>query len=74
MSVTIIGVGSVTNAMRGKDLLAKQGIRAYIQRKTDADNGCGYRLTVYDRGEQAVHYLKQAGIRVNMVRQGGEEM
>ena len=72
MSVTIIGVGSVTNAMRGKDLLATRGIRAYIQRKPETNNGCGYRLTVYAHGEQAVQYLKQAGIRVNTVGQGGE--
>ena len=72
MYLTIIGVGSVTNAMRGKDLLEKKGIRAYIQRKTEVENGCGYRLTVYDHGERAVALLRQAGIRVNTVQAGGD--
>lgn len=72
MSLTIIGVGSVTNAMRGKDLLEKKGIRAYIQRKTELDNGCGYRLALYDHGERAAAILRQAGIRVNTVKSGGE--
>lgn len=72
MSVTIIGVGSVTNAMRGKELLETQGIRAYIQRKPEMENGCGYRLMVYDHGALAIQHLRKAGIRINAVRSGGE--
>ena len=58
-------VGSVTNAMRGRDLLQKQGIPAFLGR-ADAKvrEGCGYTLTVADRGDRAAAILTAAGIRI----------
>ena len=40
----IISVNSITYAIKGRDLLRKQGFRAYIERKTNANGnaGCGY--------------------------------
>lgn len=61
-----IFVGSVTNAMRGKQLLEEQGIRAYLQRAsrpTDGD-GCGYSLLVTGGIEKAVGILQKRGVRV----------
>lgn len=41
-------VSSVTNAIRGKELLDKNGIRAHISRLADENikNGCGYCIFV----------------------------
>ena len=73
MSLTIFGVGSITNAVRGKSLLQQQGIRAYIQRKQDLQNGCGYRLAVYDKGEEAKSVLERNKVRIMRVIRDGEE-
>ena len=62
-------VGSVTNAMRGKELLEKNGMRAYVGRaEATRDTGCGYTLTVTGDTEAAVRLLEAAGIRAR--RQG----
>ncbi len=69
-----IHVSSITNAMRGKTLLAQQGIRGYIQRNTDSSisNGCGYSLQVpYDAG-RAEQLLREAGIRITGVSVGSD--
>lgn len=61
-----IHVGSVTNAMRGKQLLTEQGIRAYLHRDShpaDGD-GCGYSLLVTDNSQRAEQILRQRGVRV----------
>lgn len=61
-------VGSVTNAMRGKELLAKNGLTAYVGRvKPDAATGCGYTLTVTGDQEKATRLLAAAGIRVRLL-------
>lgn len=61
-----IHVGSVTNAMRGKQLLAEQGIRSFLHRAshpTEGD-GCGYSLLVTDHVQKAEQILRQRGVRV----------
>ncbi|MBE6792180.1 MAG: DUF3343 domain-containing protein [Ruminococcaceae bacterium] len=73
MSLMIFGMGSITNAMRGKQLLQQQGIRAYIQRKQEVTNGCGYRLAVYDRGEEAKQVLEHNKLRITRVIRDGDE-
>lgn len=61
----VLAVGSVTNAMRGKELLAKNGLFAFVGRvKPDEQSGCGYTLTVTGDVEKAERLLKAAGIRV----------
>lgn len=61
-----IHVGSITNAMRGKQLLEEQGIRTYLHRTSQpADgDGCGYSLLVTDAVEKAVTTLRKRGVRV----------
>lgn len=64
----IYAVGSVTNAMRGRELLAQNGIRAYVGRaEANETNGCGYTLTVTGDHDRALRLLKTAGIRVRTV-------
>ena len=66
MATHYIQVGSITNAMRGKQLLEEQGIRAYLHRTSQpADgDGCGYSLLVTDAVEKAVTTLRKRGVRV----------
>ena len=61
----VFAVGSVTNAMRGRELLQKQGIAAFLGR-ADAKTreGCGYTLTVTGDVDRAAALLAAAGIRV----------
>ncbi len=63
---TMYQVGSVTNAMRGKQLLEKQGIRAYVRRHVEPDgkNGCGYSLYVPHRSPDAVAILTDGGVTI----------
>lgn len=65
MSSTIFNVSSVTNAVKGKALLERNGIRAYVSRALDenGNNGCGYSITT-DEGERAEPLLTAAGIRI----------
>ena len=61
----ILAVGSVTNAMRGRDLLAQNGITAHVGRaRPNEVNGCGYTLTVTGDAERARRLLQAAGIRI----------
>ena len=61
-----IHVSSVTNAMRGKQLLEEQGIRAYLHRsfQPSAGDGCGYSLLVTGDVKRAEQILHQRGVRV----------
>ncbi len=61
-----IHVGSITNAMRGKQVLAEQGIRAYLHRASQpiAGDGCGYSLLITDDAKKAEQILKNKGVRV----------
>lgn len=66
MANSYIHVGSITNAMRGKRLLEKQGIRAFVHRSSQpvARDGCGYSLLVTERVGQAEAILRKNGVRV----------
>ena len=61
-----IHVGSITNAMRGKQLLEQQGITAHLRRATapGKGDGCGYSLLVAGDGQQAERLLRSRGVRV----------
>lgn len=62
---TLLVVSSVTYAMRGRDLLFRQGIRAYIERlPSTSETGCGYGLYVPNRVDEAEQILQNAHFRV----------
>ena len=57
--------GSVTHAMKGRELLWSRGIKAYVERvHPSKDHGCGYGLRIKGDHRQAVEILAKAGIRV----------
>lgn len=66
MDAMIYNVSSITNAMRGRDLLERNGLKAYIGRATDNNdnNGCGYNIKVVGDQDKAVRLLTAAGIRI----------
>ncbi len=66
MANQYIHVGSITNAMRGKQLLEKQGVRAYLHRSVagQVQEGCGYSLLVSSDLRQAREILHSGGVRV----------
>ncbi len=63
MDTLVYAVGAVTNAMRGKSVLERGGVRAFIGRDSDSETGCGYTLTVTGDQQRAQVLLQSAGIR-----------
>ena len=65
MRAEVIVIGSVTYAMRGRELLAAHGIPAYVERVARTpETGCGYGLYVPGRAEFAEKLLQSLGIHV----------
>ena len=61
----LLVLGSVTHAMRGREVLWSQGIKTYVERvKPSAAYGCGYGLKIRGEHLQAAEYLYRAGIKV----------
>lgn len=60
-----LAVGSVTTAMKGKDILQKNGISSSIQRYSgEKQIGCGYAIVVKKDADRCVGILRSAGIKV----------
>lgn len=76
MEWTTLYVSSITNAMRGKTLLEKQGMTVHMQRAANPQeaHGCGYSLLVRGNSEQAQSLLKHAGIRLVGIANGGKRL
>lgn len=63
----IISVSSITYAIKGRDLLRKQGFRSYIERKTNNNStavGCGYVIVADGNLKNIVSVLNNAGIKI----------
>lgn len=69
-----IKVGSLTYAMKGRDLLQKNGYKAYLTRNPnpEAEEGCGYVIYVGNIDKRCFSVLKSAGIKVQGVVDLGE--
>ena len=75
MKKQLIGVSSITYAIKGRDILKSKGIKAYVERTpADADRvGCGYSIYVKGDLSLAEDILKKAGIKI-VDRQSGEDV
>ena len=63
-------LSSVTSAMKGEDLLKKNGFRASVFRDSKINPyGCGYVIKVFGEKEKISEILKKAGIRINEIRE-----
>ncbi|MCR4563096.1 MAG: DUF3343 domain-containing protein [Clostridiales bacterium] len=60
-----LAVGSVTNALRGKEVLEKNGMNVKINRYSGNKKlGCGYVIIVSGEAERCKSLLNSAGIKV----------
>lgn len=66
MGKPLIVVGSITNAIKGRDLLARMGIHSYVERtpRSGSNGGCGYSIYVPENTDRAETVLRGYGIRV----------
>ncbi len=65
MDKNLFVTGTVTHAARGRDLLRKSGIKAYVERSFAADRiGCGYGIVAVGNKEKIAEKLNSAGIKV----------
>lgn len=65
MGKPVILLSSVTYAMKGRDLLGRQGIRAYVERVPPSDaSGCGYGIYVPRGADEAERILRENGFKI----------
>ena len=67
MDQNMIIVSSITMAMKGRDILFNQGIRAYVERTPQQYNGgrgCSYSIYVPNRSDEAAMIINDNGIKV----------
>ena len=66
MGKPLIMMTSITYAMKAKDLLLRNGIRADLVRTPRHENvgGCGYSLYVPKNTDKAENLLKEANIKI----------
>ena len=66
-------VGSITNALKGRDALSKSGIHSYIERTPRglASCGCGYSIYVPGDFKSAEEILKSVGLDTDPGRKEG---
>ena len=66
MGQYLIMVSSITQAIKGRDLLRGKGIKAYIEKTPGHldSHGCGYSIIVYEQPEPFVSMLKSNGVRI----------
>ena len=62
----IISVGSVTYAIKGRDLLRKSGIKAFIERKINKNGsvGCGYVIVAEGSRDRIIGLLTNSGVKI----------
>lgn len=65
MGKPLILVSSVTYAMKGREILAKAGIQAMVQRVPQTkETGCGYGLYVPKSADRAEQILRENNIKI----------
>lgn len=73
MEKNLLILGSVTYAMKAKDLLFSKGIKAYIERHKNAkEYGCGYAVYVPNNAKEAEKILIENNIKIRAFVNRGE--
>ncbi len=63
-------LSSITSAMKGEKILLKNGYRAHVFKDSNANPyGCGYIIKAFGNKEKMAEILKNAGIKVNEIRE-----
>lgn len=61
----LIQTGTVTYAIKGRDLLRRKGIKANIERKNSHKaQGCGYAIALTGDIEEAQKILRENGVKM----------
>lgn len=61
----IITTGTVTYAIKGRDILRKKGFNVKVERITGKSNlGCGYSIILNGEIKDAENILRSAGIKI----------
>lgn len=62
----LITTGTVTYALKGRDILRKKGFKANVERITSGENslGCGYSIAVWGDINTAEQLLRNSGIKI----------
>ncbi len=61
----VIATGTVTYAIKGRDLLRKKGYKVKIERKSgEKIHGCGYAIIFEGDIQTAESLLRQAGVKI----------
>ena len=68
MKETIIATGTITYAIKGRDLLKRAGFSARIARDFGG-SGCGYGISVSGDVNGAVELLRKAGIKLYEIKE-----
>lgn len=65
-NMPFVTVGSITYAIKGRDILMNNGIKAYIERtpKGYNDTGCGYSIYFKADEQVATDMLQKAGVKL----------
>lgn len=66
MGQYLIMVSSITQAIKGRDLLRSNGKKSYIEKTPGHldSHGCGYSIIVYEHPESLLNLLRSNGIRI----------
>lgn len=70
MQEHFIVTGSVTYAIKAKEILRRNGISASVEKitSTDSDIGCGYAVAIKENPEKAVEMLKSKGVKILKIK------
>lgn len=76
MSKKCIKVGSLTYAMKGRDVLQKNGYKAYLTRNPHPleDEGCGYVIYVNNMDSKVFEILRRHNISVKGTVEMGDSL
>ena len=66
MIETVITTGTITYAIKGRDILRRNGYKAYVERITEGrgSTGCGYSVIVKSTENEPEYILRRAGIKI----------
>lgn len=76
MGRPLIIVGSVTNAIKSRDILARMGIRSSVERipRSYVNGGCGYCIYVPRGADEAEDILLRNGVPISGRAEGGDRL
>lgn len=62
----VVSTGTITYAIKGRDLLRSLGYKAYVERRLSGigSKGCGYVIVFEGNPEKAKAALSKAGIKI----------